>query len=356
MTLLGLRFERRERASGWWRFIALLLALVVSLQFSAILIILARANVGEAFAALYAGAFGSWKAFLETLVKATPLILAGLSVTVAFRGQIWNIGVEGQILAGAMAAYWISSRWASLPSVLLFIAILAAAFVAGAFCGWIPGYLKAKLGLDEVLVTVMLNYIIIYFLSYLLADPWREPGQYYHMTPEIPEAARFPTLFANSRLHFGFIIALVVALLVYWLLWKTRLGYEIRAIGLNPTAAKFKGVNTTRVIILIMIISGGLAGLAGAGELIGLHYRLKTELSTGIMASGIIIAMLAGLNPLWVIPAAILFGGLMTGASSMQILTGVPTAMVQTIQAIVLFLVLSTQVIAMYRIRRASNA
>jgi simple sugar transport system permease protein len=356
MTLLGLQFERRESSSGWLQFLALILALVVSLLVSSVFVILADANVIEAFQALFAGAFGSGKALLETLVKATPLILAGLSATIAFRGQIWNIGIEGQVLAGAMAAYWVSANWTALPPLLLFPAILIAAFIAGGVCGWIPGYLKAKMGLDEVLITVMLNYVIIFLLSYLLADPWREPDQYYHMTSEVPAVAHFPRLFANSRLHLGFIVALVATGLLFWLLWKTRLGYEIRAIGLNPIASKFKSVNVHQVIIITMIISGGLAGLAGAGEVIGLHHRLKPDVAAGIMGSGIIVAMLAGLNPLGVIPAAILFGGLINGANRMQILTGVPIAIVYTIQAVVLLFVLGTQVIATYRIRRVNDA
>lgn len=356
MISVGMRIERRERTSRLWQVLALIASLIGSLLLSALLILYARASVGEAFAALFAGAFGSWKAFLETLVKATPLILTGLSILVAFQGKIWNIGAEGQLFAGAMAGYWVSANLTRLPSPILYLAIVLAAFAAGGLCGWIPGYLKARLGVDEVIVTVMMNYVITYLLSYLLAGPWREPGQYYHMTPVVPEAAHFPTLFANSRLHLGFLVALAAAALVYWLMRKTRLGYEIRAIGLNPTAARFKGINVPRVIILVMVISGGLAGVAGAGEVMGLHYRLKAAISTGYGYTGIIIAMLAGLSPFGVIPAAILFGGLVNGSNRMQILTGVPTPVVYAIQAIVLLLFLATQVLADYRVRIVRDA
>jgi simple sugar transport system permease protein len=356
MSLLGFRVERRERTSRIWGLIALLIALAGSLGLSALLVLYARADIGEAFSALFAGAFGSWKAFLETLVKATPLILTGLSITVAFQGKIWNIGAEGQLFAGAMAGYWVSANLATLPAPVLFLAILLAAFAAGALAGWIPGYLKARLGVDEVIVTVMLNYVILFLLSYLLADPWREPDQYYHMTPTVPEAAHFPVLFPNSRLHAGFLVALMATVLVYWLLRKTRLGYEIRAIGLNPTAAEFKGIDVASVTIMIMIISGGLAGVAGAGEVMGLHYRLKSAISTGYGFTGIIIAMLAGLNPFAVVPAAILFGGLVNGSNRMQIMTGVPTPVVYAMQAIVLLLVLATQVLSYYRLRKVRDA
>lgn len=356
MKILGLNFIRRESTSVWTQAFALLLALAASLVASIALIVLAQADIGEALGALFAGAFGSRKATLETLVKATPLLLTGLSVVVAFRGKIWSIGAEGQFICGAMAGYWVSANVTSLPPWLHLGLILAAAFIAGGLCGWIPGYLRARLQVDEVIVTVMLNYVVIYLLSYLLADPWREPDQYYHMSSPVPEGARFPVLFEDSRLHLGFLVALAATGLVFWLLHKTRLGYETRAIGLNSAAARFKGINVSRVIIYIMVISGGLAGIAGAGEVVGLHYRLKPDIASGVGFTGIIIAMLAALNPLAVIPAAVLFGGLVNGANRMQILTGVPTAMVYTIQAIVLLFVLAAQVLATYRMEKVQNA
>jgi general nucleoside transport system permease protein len=355
MSVMGYRFERREQASAWWQFGALILALLISVGFSAGLILIARANIGEAFAALLSGAFGSWKAFGETLVKATPLILTGLSVTVAFRAKIWSIGAEGQFVVGAMAGYWASVNLAFLPPGLLVISILGAAFIGGAFAGWIAGILKARMGADEVIITVMLNYVITFVLSYLLSEPWREQDQYYHMSPPVIEQAFFPPILANSRLHVGFLVALLATILVFWMIKKTRLGYELRAIGFNPKAAKFKGINVGRVTVMIMIISGGLAGLAGAGEVMGLHHRLKADIASGIGFVGIIIAMLAGLNPVGVIPAAILFGGLVNGANRMQILAGVPTALVYTIQAIVLLSVLATQTLATYRVRKVQN-
>jgi simple sugar transport system permease protein len=284
------------------------------------------------------------------MLKATPLILVGLSITVAFKGKIWNIAAEGQLVAGAMAAYWISANL-NLSPILLFVSNLFGAFLIGAACGWIPGYLKAKLKVDEIIVTVLFNYIIRYLFSYMLSNPWRQPDQFYHMTPKIPEAARFPIIISDSRLHAGLMVALFIVPIVYWLFKNTSLGYEIRAIGMNQTAAKFKGINVDRVIILTMMISGGIAGLAGAGELAGLHYRLRGEIWAGYGFTGIIVAMLAELSPIAVIPSAVFFGGMLNGSNRMQIATGIPTAVIYAIQAIILLLFLGAQAIVNYRIQ-----
>ena len=352
---IGLRFEKRERTSRWWQASMTLLAIIVALLISAVLIVSAGANIGEAFAGLYKGAFGSYKAIIETLVKATPLILTGLAVAIAFRGKIWNIGAEGQLWAGAMAGYWASANFTSLhPTIHLFV-ILIYAFMGGAICGAIPGLLKGLLNVDETIVTVMMNYVIHFYLSYLLSGPWQDPDEFYYISSPVPEAAKYPVVIANTRLHIGFIVALVATVFVFWLLQKTRLGYEIRAMGLNPIAAKFKGINVSRVIIISMLISGGIAGLAGVGEVVGLHHRLRADISKGLGFTGIIVAMLSGLNPLAVVVAAIFFGALINGSNTMQIFTGVPVALVYAMQAIVLLCLLSFQVLTNYRIRRAKD-
>jgi simple sugar transport system permease protein len=352
---LGLRFEKRDKRSPMWQLLLSITAVLAALGVSAVLVVSAGADIGEAFSALFAGAFGSWKAFIESLVKAAPLILTGLAVTVAFRGKIWNIGAEGQLFAGAMASYWVSAHWTQLPPALLFLAIMGAAFLAGGLAGAIPGVLKAKIQVDETIVTVMMNYIIQFLLSYLLSGPWRAPDQYYKFTESVPEVAHFPIIIPNSRLHLGFLVAIFFAVFVYWLLKKSRLGYEIRAMGFNERAAKFKGINVGWVILITFLISGGIAGLAGAGEVIGLHHRLRMDISTGYGFSGIIVAMLAGLNPFLVIFVAIFFGGLVNGSNRMQIITGVPVALVYALQAIVLLFLLGTQVLNNYRIRRVKK-
>ena len=352
--ILGFTFEKREHRSRIWQASTTLLAIVVALLITSVLILSAGANVGRAFVGLYGGAFGSVKAIIETLVKSTPLMLTGLAVTVAFRGRIWNIGAEGQFWAGALVGYWASVTFSFLPPVAHFFVMLLSAFIGGAICGLIPGILKGLLNVDETIVSVMMNYVVHFFISYLLSGPWQAPGEYYYMTSEIPESAQFPVL-GNSRLHVGFIVALVAAVVVFWLLHKTRLGYNIRAIGLNPTSAKFKGVNVARVIIITMLISGGIAGLAGVGEVAGINHRLRTDSSSGYGFMGIIVAMLGGLNPFGVIIASIFFGALINGSNRMQIYTGMPTALVYAMQAIVLLSLLSFQVLTNYRIRRSKN-
>jgi len=287
------------------------------------------------------------------LVKATPLILTGLAVTVAFRAKIWNIGAEGQLFAGAITSYWAYTMFQGAPSFILIVMVILSASIGGALYGGLAGYLKAKFSVNEVLSTVMLNYIIRYVLSFLLiSGPWRDPSSFYQQSSRIIQAAKYPMLFGISRLHMGFAIALVLALVVYLFLTRTSLGYEIRSIGFNPKASRFKGINVDRTIIIVMMISGGIAGLAGAGELFGVHYRLKPDISHGFGFLGIIIAMLAALHPFGVILAATLFGGLVNGGIRLQVFTGIPTAMISSIQAIILLFFLTAAVLTRFEIRR----
>ena len=352
------RIEKRTQVSWAVRLLAIVTAVLAAFLVSAILILVAGADVGDAFVALFGGAFGGRRAILETLVRATPLIFTGLAAALAFRGKVWNIGAEGQLYAGAMAAYWASTFAIGLPRLPLILVILVFAFLGGAVWSWIAGYLKVRFNVDEIISTVMLNYVVAYLLSFMLSGvgPWREAGSYYQQTARIPEAAHMPLLFSGARLNVAFVLALLAAIAVYLLLQKTPLGYEIRALGSNPRASKFKGTNVSRVVMIIMMLSGGLAGLAGAGELFGVHHRLKLGISDGLGYTGIIVAMLAALDPIGVVVAAILFGALYNGAFRLNILTEVPTAFVSAIQAIVLLFVLGATVLANYRIRRVRIA
>ena len=353
-----IKFERREDVSPLGSILAIVFALIAAMLVSAILISVAKASVSEAFINLIKGAFGNRRAVLETLVKSTPLILTGLATVIAFRGKIWSIGQEGQLFLGAIGGYWAYRMFEGLPPVPLIAIIVLAGFIAGAIGGLVAGFLKAYFNVDEIISTVMGNYIIDYFLSFLLSGvgPWREPGSYYQQTAPISENAYYPLLFEKARLHMGFLIALAGALVVYLILNHTPFGYQIRAYGSNPRASKFKGININKIIIVTMLISGGLAGLAGAGELFGVQYRLRPDLSPGYGYTGIIVAMLAGLNPIGVIPSAILFGALINGSAQMRIATGVPTSLTFAIQAILLLFLLSAQVLSRYRIRRVEHA
>jgi simple sugar transport system permease protein len=355
IEVLGYRLEKREHVNRVWQVIMSLFAIFTAVIITGILIISSGADFKEAFSGLISGAFGSWKAILETLVKATPLILTSLAVTLAFRGNIMNIGAEGQLFCGAMAGYWVAANFEGMNSGLHIALIVVAGFIGGAICGLIPGLLKGLLNVDETIVTVMMNYVIQYFLSFLLSGLWQAPGEHYYLSSPVPEAVYYPLIFQNSRLHIGFIFAIVAALVVFWLLNKTRLGYEIRSLGLNPIASKFKGIKVSRVIIITMLISGGIAGLAGVGEVVGLHHRLRMDISSGYGFTGIIIALLGGLNPFAVIFASIFMGGLINGSNSMQIFSHVPSALVDAMQAIVLICLLSFQVLANYRIGKVKD-
>lgn len=352
-----INFEKREDVSPVGRTIAIAIALIAAMLVSAILIELANASPMEAFINLIKGAFGNKRAVLETLVKATPLILTGLATVIAFRGKIWSIGQEGQFFLGAIGGYWAYRIFEGLPAIALVPIIILAGGLTGAIGGMLAGLLKAYFNVDIIISTVMGNYIIDYFLSFLLSGvgPWREAGSYYQQTAPITENAYYPLLSANARLHMGFLIAIACSMVVYLILNHTPFGYQLRAYGSNPRAAKFKGINVNKIIIVTMFISGGLAGLAGTGELFGVQYRLRPDLSPGYGYTGIIVAMVAGLNPIGVIPTAILFGALINGSAQMRIATGVPTALTSAIQAIVLLSLLSAQVLTRYRVRRVEH-
>ena len=346
------RFEKRLELSRSWQVLSTLLGLVVAFLVSAILIASAQADILVAFTSLFNGAFGNGRTVAETLVQATPLIFTGLAIVIAFRARIWNIGAEGQLFAGAAAATWVGQQGGDLPPVVLIVLIILAAMLGGAFWGAIPGFLKAKLGVDEILVTIMMNFIMLFLLAFLISGPWRDPSSFYQQTATISETAQLPVIYSQSRLHIGFVIALLAAGSVYLLLWKTPLGYEIRAMGINSTAARHKGVDIAKTIIIIMVFSGALAGLAGGIEVAGLHHRLRLDISTGFGFTGIIIALLGRLHPVGVIITAILFGALINGALAMQIDTGVPIAIVSAIQGIILLALLMAEVLSRYRIRR----
>ena len=358
MSILGLKIIERERVSLPIRLLSVVITLAAAFAVSGILIQLAGGNLVEALLSLFGGAFGSRYDILETLVKAVPLIFTGLATALAFKGRIWTIGQEGQLYAGAIMAYWAyDSLQGILPRAPLVLVIVIAGFAGGAIYGWIPGVLKAHFGVDEVISTVMGNYIVAYLLSLLLSGvgPWREPGSFYQQSAIIAEEAHYPLLAADSRLHTGLILALLMTVVTYVIMRRSPLGFEIRAFGSNPNAVKFKGTNISRLLILTMVISGGLCGLAGVTELFGVQHRLRLDLSPGYGYTGIIVAMLADLNPIGVVPAAILFGGLLHGSVRMQVVTGIDQAAVGAIQAIVLLFFLTSQVLTRYRIQRGED-
>ncbi len=333
-------------------FVIPLLSIVTSLIIGAIIIHLSGLNVFRAYKGLWQGAFGKPRAIAETFVITTPYILTGLAVAFGFKCGLFNIGVEGQLYAGAVSAAFIGYALRGLPHfVHLPIAIIAGA-AGGAVWGAIPGYLKAKTGGHEVINTIMMNHIMIKLTDYLVKNPMLDTGASFPRTPYIQETALLPKLFPGFRLHWGFIIAIAAVFLIYFILYKTTTGFEIRTVGLNQNAARYAGMNITKNFILAMSVSGGLAGLAGANEVLGLNYNLPAAFISGYGFDAIAIALLAKSNPFGIIPSAILWAALRNGAGLMQIRAGISIDLINIIQAFVIMFIAAPNIVRwIYRIK-----
>lgn len=338
-----------------------ILAVLTAVIVGGIIIAVVGGNPFQAYLGLIEGSFGSAKALSETAVWATPYIFAGLAVAFAFKGGLFNIGAEGQLALGAVTAALIGYAlpgWLgiSLPAFIHIPLAVGLGMLAGALWAAIPGALKAYTGGHEVINTIMMNYIALNLTSYLLNGPMRDPDplNLSARTPAIAISARIPRIFSDPllRVHWGFVLALVVAVVIWWLLWKTTLGFEIRTVGANPDAAKYAGINVKRTVILTMAISGALAGLAGAIEVTALNYRHELGFSSGYGFDAIAIALLGKTNPFGVVLAAILFGAMRNGSTRMQFLTQIPVDIISVIQALILLFVAADAIIRfIYRIR-----
>ena len=314
-------------------------------------------SVGGAYGGLYAGAFGnpfvSITPITETLLRATPLILAGLAVALGFRAGLFNIGAEGQIYIGALFATAVGINFGDMPFVLHLPLAVLAGFVGGAVWGFVPGILKARTGAHEVITTIMLNYVSYLVVDLALHQPFfQRPDRSDPVSRFIEPSAVLPRIFADQRLHWGILVAILAAIAVWWLLFRSTKGFEFRAVGLNPSGARYAGMNISRNIVLTMMISGGLAGLAGASEILGTNLRLTPGFSPHWGFDAIAIALLGASRPLGVVVAAILFGALRAGATPMQAATGIPVDLVVVIQGlIILFIAAPALVREIYRIR-----
>ncbi|HKG55552.1 MAG TPA: ABC transporter permease [Anaerolineales bacterium] len=328
-------------------------ATLAALALGAVMLLFLKVNPIEAYKALWQGAFGSTNAFAETLVKATPLLLIGIGICISFRGDVINIGGEGQMIIGAIFATWVGLTFTSLPGWLVITLAMIAGFLGGAVWGGIPGFLKAYFNVNEILSTVMMNAIAVQLMNFLLRGPLIDPSQA-QLASKIPQTARLSEVFrlprlAPTRLHLGALIAVVLAILVYILLWRTTLGYRIRAVGQNAQASRYAGIKVPRYIVMALLLSGAFAGLAGAIQVYGVNYRMITDGSaSGFTGSagfnGIVAALFGQLHPIWSIPAAILFGALLVGANSMQRMMQVPSALVTALNGLVVVFVVSSEI------------
>jgi general nucleoside transport system permease protein len=335
------------------------LAILTAVVLGGIIIASVKGNPILAYYGLIQGSFGSARALSETAVWATPYILAGLAVALAFKGGLFNIGAEGQLAVGAVFAALIGyalPEWlgTDIPKIIHLPLAILVGMLMGALWAAIVGFLKAYTGGHEVINTIMMNYIALNTISFLLNGPMKDPNpnNVTARTPLIAESARIPPIFPGLRVHWGFVLALLIAFLVWWLLNKTTLGFEIRTVGANPDAAKYAGINVKRIIILTMALSGMLAGLAGTIEVTALNYRHELGFSIGYGFDAIAIALLGRSHPLGVVLAAILFAAMRNGATRMQFLTQMPVDLISMLQALILLFVAADAIVRyLYRIK-----
>ncbi|MCG3211946.1 MAG: hypothetical protein FOGNACKC_05592 [Anaerolineae bacterium] len=327
-------------------------AIAVALLISGLILLAAGYNPIEAFRVMWAGAFSDMRTFTEVLLKATPLILIGIGLAVAFRCSIWNIGAEGQFYVGAVFSTAAGIFLADLPAIVLIPLVLLVGTIGGALWAMLAGWLKVRFGASEIVTTIMLNYIAIIGTGYLVTGPIIEEVGKFPQTAKIAEAAYLPRFLPPTRLHIGFILAVVLAFLIYLLIFKTSAGYAIRAVGINAEAARYAGMNVNGNILLAMAISGGMAGLAGAVEVAGLTYRLYQQISPGYGFEGIAVALLANNHPLGIIFSGILFGALRSGSEVMQMNAKVPSVLVFAIQGLVILSVVAFGAYSLHASRR----
>lgn len=331
-----------------------LFATMAALLVGAVMLIILDVNPFVAYSALINGAFGSTNAFAETLVKATPLLLVGVGICIAYRGNVINIGSEGQMIVGAIVSTWFGLRYTELPGWLMILLAMLLAALAGAVWGGIPGVLKAYFNVNEILSTVMMNAIAVQLLNFVLTGPMIDPIQSQKasqipQTARLEDAYRLPRL-VPTRLHLGALIAVILAILVYFLLWRTTMGYRIRAVGQNKFASRYAGIKVERYIIIALMLSGALAGLAGVTQVYGVNYRMITDGSTSGFTgragfNGIVAALFGSLHPILTIPASVLFGALLVGANTMQRVTQVPSALITALNGLVVVFVVSSEIL-----------
>ncbi|MBC7082447.1 MAG: ABC transporter permease [Firmicutes bacterium] len=333
--------QREETRELFIPVVAVALALVLG----AVLVKLGGKSPVAAYSALVRGAFGGVGNLAETLINVTPLIFTGLAVAFSFRCGLFNIGAEGQLIMGQVASAWVGFALTGLPAFVHMPLALVAGVAAGAAWGAVPGYLKARLGVHEVINTIMMNYIALYLSHYLVIGPLKAPGPL-PVTPTIAPAARLWRFLPPTRLHLGVVLAVAAVWLVYYVLFRTTLGYEIRAVGQNPEAARYGGISVRRNIVLAMVISGGLAGAAGAVQVLGLQYKFLDIFSfTGYGFDGIAVALLGRNHPLGVLAAACLFGTLARGAILMQSIARIPKEIIGIVQATIVLFVAADEII-----------
>ena len=336
--------DKSKKWSGFgflYKVSGLVMAFLLSMLITALIILFSGKNPVEAMGYLFQGAFSTSYNLGETVVKTCPLLLGSLGLCICYRAGLTSIGAEGQMAIGGLMATLVGVYFTGLPAPLLIFLCLVMGMIGGGVWAGIAGYLKAKWGISEVINTIMLNYVAAYLVTYMCSGPIQEPPYTYIQSPQLQEAAFLPKLVAGTRIHAGVIVAFASIFVVYFLLWKSPLGYQMRAVGQNQMAARTSGINVTRNLVLSMFLSGAFCGLAGAIEIMGLHHRLMPGFTSELGFDAMAIALLGGLHPLGVTLGSLFFGSLRAGATTMQRALQIPTTLVDIIQGLVVILVLT---------------
>ena len=360
--MLRIQVSDRMKVSGKTSLGVLLGSLVAGLATVSLIFVISGVNPFYAIFKIFTGSFGSWYGIKETVTKAIPLILIGGGLTIAFRAKFWNIGAESQLLMGAIFSTWVGLNWGPhLPPVLIIPLLFLAGFVGGGLWAVIPAVLKTRFAINEVISTLMMNYICAEFMTFLIVGPWKGKTQFgFPYTDDLPASAILGVL-PGTRIHWmTLLLAVIGVLLLGMMSYRTRFGYEVRVIGENPNAARYAGINFFKTTLMVMIISGGLSGVAGVGEVAGIHHHLSypEAISSGYGYTAIIVAWLAKLNPYYVPVASLFFAGIMVGGDAIQISLRLPAATVDVFNGtLLMFLIMGEFFLKnKIRLRRSEKA
>ena len=350
--MITFRLEEREQRSLRRQFLTPFIAVFIALSISSFFILLAGVNPLNSYKELFIGSFGSKNAVAETLSRATPIILTGLAASIAFRARFWNIGAEGQLYAGALAVTFFGTGIIELPAIIMIPFLFIVGAIAGGLLLLPLVILKIYYKVDEVVTTLLTNFIVILLVSYLLEGPWKDPMSLgWPQGASVIDQGILPQILSKTRLHLGFIFSIIFAILIWIVLSKHLIGYKIKAVGFNSSAASHSGIPVLKTIFIVALLSGGMAGMAGVTETAGLKGYLTLDLSPGFGYAGIAVAMLAGLHPIGVIASGIFLASIYVGADAMSRSMNVPTYLADVIVAITILCVLMSLVINQYKLR-----
>lgn len=345
-----------DKYKGLNKLLISILAVVISLALGAVLIVAEGHDPLEAYGILFSSVFSNKVNFGEAVIKAVPIAFTGLAVVVAYRCGTFNLGAEGQLLLGAAGCIWFATRFSHLPTPLLILCCILLGALCGALWGLVPGLLKAWYGINEIITTILMNYVGTFLVSWLVNGPLQEAAGANPQTDAIEKFQRLPILVKSTRIHLGVVFLIILSFLIYYYLFYTAGGFQMRAVGLNREAAECSGISIRTNIIKAMLFSSAVAGIGGAVEILGVQFRLIEGFGSGYGFDGVAMALIGQLQPFGVLLTSLLFGILRTGANSMQRLAGIPASVIDVIQALIIFFVVSAGSIQLLRRRKKNPA